>query len=52
MFRQLCAAVCPPLALAQCLCQWPDISTALSESKRVRTRQTLRMHDLLEQELG
>jgi hypothetical protein len=52
MFRQLCVAVCPFVSLAQCLRQWADISAALAESKRERTRQTLRMYDLLEKELG
>jgi hypothetical protein len=52
MFRQLRWAVCPVFSLARSLRVWADISAALSESPRVRTRQTKRIHELLEAELS
>lgn len=52
MYRQLQPAVFPNLPLAQAIRDWPRITAGLSENPRARTRQTKRICDVLEAELG
>lgn len=48
MLRQLCQAVGHPYPLAAVLREWAQISLALSETPRARSRQAIRIYDLLQ----
>ena len=52
MLRRLCRCVSPSIALTQAIHEWPAISAELSEGPRKRTRQTARVRDILNAELG